>query len=172
LPTLDRNLENTAVDGDGYVPKNSAEYCRILQQGANGHRVHVKPIKEFHHLVQRTYRSDPGVDELMKYLRSVISVDCGEEYRFLYCYRYIARLVSQDLLLTINISENNVIYIMEKINIFRSFHFTLFISWFWVREEQFIMECKVVVGTVSMLEAEEVLFIVSRNFRRFGFSKK
>uniref|UniRef100_A0A915JJX3 Uncharacterized protein n=1 Tax=Romanomermis culicivorax TaxID=13658 RepID=A0A915JJX3_ROMCU len=51
LPYLEC-VENTAVDGDGYVPKNSAEYCRILQQGANGHRVHVKPIKEFHHLVQ------------------------------------------------------------------------------------------------------------------------
>uniref|UniRef100_A0A915JYY7 Uncharacterized protein n=1 Tax=Romanomermis culicivorax TaxID=13658 RepID=A0A915JYY7_ROMCU len=136
-------------------PKNPPKYYRILQQGANGHRVHVKPIKEFHHLIQRRYRSDPGVDELMKirlartwsHLHTVYDnqiVDCGELYRYLSCCRYISRLI------------------MEKINFFRSFHFTLFTSWFSVREEQFIMECKVVVGTVSMLEAEEVLFIVSR----------
>uniref|UniRef100_A0A915JJM4 Uncharacterized protein n=1 Tax=Romanomermis culicivorax TaxID=13658 RepID=A0A915JJM4_ROMCU len=59
-------LDNTTVDGDGYVPRRSAEYCQILQQGADGDRVHVKAIKEFHHFVPSTYGNDLGTAELMK----------------------------------------------------------------------------------------------------------
>uniref|UniRef100_A0A915J5C2 Uncharacterized protein n=1 Tax=Romanomermis culicivorax TaxID=13658 RepID=A0A915J5C2_ROMCU len=60
------------VDGDGYVPKKSVEYCQILQQGADGDRVHVKPIKGFHHFVQRVYDHDHGTTELMNLLNNLL----------------------------------------------------------------------------------------------------
>uniref|UniRef100_A0A915HFX2 Uncharacterized protein n=1 Tax=Romanomermis culicivorax TaxID=13658 RepID=A0A915HFX2_ROMCU len=59
------HLKNTTVDGDGYVPRKSAEYCQILQQGADGDRVHVRPINKFYHFAQSTYARDAGTAELM-----------------------------------------------------------------------------------------------------------